>query len=139
VIDEGFTGDDNLYRRSKFTVGDKGTKTMQSARLSISAFLVIVCCVTIDTSLARDAARDLRRMIGYTIVDTTTVSEVVDRGLEGKLLVLGNGTAFKVDMFLFDPLPLTDVIVFMKKFGKQDLILVKLLVENEVFDATQVK
>ena len=78
-------------------------------------------------------------MIGYTIVDATTVEKVVDRRLEGKLLVLANGMVFKVEMLLLDPLPITDVIVFAKKVGKTDAILVKLLIDNEAHDATQLK
>ena len=78
-------------------------------------------------------------LIGYTIVDATTVEKVVDRRLEGKLLVLANGMVFKVEMLLLDPLPITDVIVFAKKVGKTDAILVKLLIDNEAHDATQLK
>jgi hypothetical protein len=112
---------------------------MTTMRSFIAAVLLTIFCVAPQSVFARDAARDLRRMVGYTIVDATTVEKVVDRGLGGKMLVLANGMVFKVDMLLLDPLPLTDVIVFAKKVGKPDAILLKLLIDNEAHDAKQLK
>jgi hypothetical protein len=98
----------------------------------------------------KDAARDLRRMKGFTIVDAATVSKVVSTRGE-KQVVLDNGLVFKVDSLFLDPLPFTDVIVFAKPLPKEiadrfrsrlpDSFLYefKLLIDNEAFDATRVR
>ncbi len=85
--------------------------------------------------IARDAARDLKRMIGYTIVDASYVEDVLESRSGWKYVKLANGTTFKVDLMLLDPLPM---IVFAKAVSK-DLYLVKLLIDNEVYDAQPVK
>lgn len=97
---------------------------------------------------ARDAARDLSRMIGFTIVSASTLKEVAAGSVGEKLIVLADGNVFKVPMLLLDPLPLTDVVIFAKsptkdiiaKFGdklpKEMLTQYKLLIDNEALDAT---
>ncbi len=86
-----------------------------------------------NSAMGRDAARDLKRMIGYTIVDASWVVNTIETKDGSKLVELGNGTTYKVELLLLDPLPITDVIVFAKKTG--DVILVKLLIDNEAYDA----
>ena len=100
------------------------------------------------TVIARDAARDLRKMKGFTIIDAAAVSEVVEAKIGDKIVKLDNGTAYKVQLLLLDPLILTDVIVFEKAPSKElrektdkkipDAMLyqIKLLIDNEVYDAT---
>ena len=66
----------------------------------------------------RDAARDLRKLIGYTIVSADTIELVTEQRGE-KSLRFSNGVVFKVDFLLLDPLPLTDVIVFAKPLPKE--------------------
>jgi hypothetical protein len=101
----------------------------------------ILVCTTVALS-ARDAARDLRRMVGYTIVKADYISEVVD-GRSGKILKLSDGSIWLVsDPLLLTPLSMTDVIIFAKKVpglpeGK-DLIL-KILIDNEAYDLTLIK
>ncbi|HYJ03682.1 MAG TPA: hypothetical protein VEX43_00995 [Chthoniobacterales bacterium] len=97
---------------------------------------------------ARDAARDLSRMVGFTIINASTVKQVTVGGAGEKLIVLANGNVFKVTLLLLDPLPLTEVVIFAKppskeiieKFGdtlpKELLTQYKLLIDNEAFDAT---
>ncbi len=87
-------------------------------------------------------------MIGYTIAMADSVSEVLAHRDGSKLLKLSNGMAFKVDFLLLDPLPLTDVIVFVKspskeilekfkgKLPERMLYSYKLVIENEAYDAT---
>jgi len=88
---------------------------------------------------ARDAARDLRRMIGYAIIDAASIRSVTDGDISGKVVVLDNGMVFKVQMLFLPPLPLTDVIVFGKKPKDSDSILIKLLIDNEAYDAVALK
>lgn len=93
--------------------------------------------------LARDAARDLRRLVGFTIMKADYVSEVIEGRNGGKLLKLSDGTVWKVvDSLMITPITMTDVIILGKKFpglpeGK-DLVL-KILVDNEVFDVSPVE
>lgn len=99
---------------------------------------------------ARDAARDLRRLKGYCITDATTVAEVLTSSDGEKYLRLSNGSTFKVDALLLDPLPLTDVIIFTKPLPNELIeqlkaklpnlhpYVFKLLIDNEVFDVQQV-
>ena len=99
-------------------------------------------------ALGRDAARALRKMVGYTIVMADTVDKVFEGRDGGKLVKLSNAQVFKVDFLLLDPLPLTDVIVFAKplpkemvekfkgKLPERMLYSYKLLIDNEAYDAT---
>jgi len=112
--------------------------------------LITVCvCILFSSTLhSRDAARDLRKLVGYTIVLADTVNEVIENKYGEKLIKLFNGKVFKVEFLFLDPLPLTDVIVFAKPFPK-DLIekyqsklpehllySYKILIDNEVHDIT---
>jgi hypothetical protein len=99
----------------------------------------------------RDAARDLKKMVGFTIVDASWVSDVTEDRMGDKYVELGNGSVFKVDFLLLDPLPITDVIVFAKapskeiiesfgdKLPEHMLYQFKLLVDNEAYDATVIR
>ena len=111
--------------------------------------LVLILALSISTvAQARDAARDLRRMVGFTVIDAMTVREAVDAKLGGKLLILDNGDVYRVDLLLLSPLRFTDVIVFAKRYSKDELAAIrakvpsfpdtriKLLIDNEAYDAT---
>ena len=99
-------------------------------------------------AFGRDAARDLRKMVGYTILLADTVDKVFESRDGDKLIKLSDGQVFKVDFLLLDPLPLTDVIVFAKpppkeivekfkgKLAERMLYSYKLLVDDEAYDAT---
>jgi hypothetical protein len=116
---------------------------------------VAVCCLAIlltsITALARDAARDLRKMKGFTIIDAATVSQIITTTLGDKIVKLDNGTAYRVQFLLLDPLTLTDVIVFAKpppkelrektdkKIPDAALSQIKLLIDNEAYDASPVR
>jgi hypothetical protein len=112
--------------------------------LSLCVALTVIACPVVH---ARDAARDLSRMIGFTIVGASSVKQVTAGDAGEKLVSLLDGTVFKVQMLLLDPLPVTDVVIFAKapskeiieKFGnklpREMLTQYKLLMDNEVFDA----
>jgi hypothetical protein len=99
---------------------------------------------------ARDAGRDLRRMLGYTIVASASVERVVAGGSSQRVIVLDNGSAFRVDLLLLNPLPLTDVIVFAKPLAAElrntyrntlpesALYSYKVLIDNEAYDASPI-
>lgn len=120
---------------------------MKKHRLSL--IYCIGICIFLSSSIqARDVARDLRKMVGYTIVFADTVDEVIEKNYGDKYIKLNNGKVFKIEFLLLDPLPLTDVIVFAKPFPK-DLLdkykdklpehllySYKILIDNEVHDIT---
>ncbi len=120
---------------------------MKKPFLSLVAF-VFTMLMFQDTTLARDAARDLRRMVGYTIIMADTVDEVFESRSGEKFVRLSNGQTFKADFLLLDPLPVTDVIVFAKphpkeivekykgKLPERMFYSYKLLIDNETYDAT---
>jgi hypothetical protein len=119
---------------------------------SISALL---CCAFLSVPAlpvsARDAARDLRRMVGYTIVAAAAVQETKQGRIGETIIVLDTGAAFQVTGVLLPPLPLTDVIVFAKpptaeiiaKYGdklpKEQLMSYRLLIDNEAHDVIRVR
>ena len=97
---------------------------------------------------ARDAARDLQKMVGYTIVASDSIAKVLNDDYSNKYLKLSSGYVFKVDFLTLDPLPMTDVIIFAKELPESlkqqykgklpDYMLhsYKILIDNEVYDAT---
>jgi hypothetical protein len=97
---------------------------------------------------AGNASRALKRMKGFTIVETDTIAEVVTDRNGDKYFKLQSGTTFKVEMVLLDPLALSDVVIFAKapskeilaKYGKTipeaALYQFKLLVGDDVYDAS---
>lgn len=99
---------------------------------------------------SRDAARDLRRLVGYTIIKADYVSQALESRSGTKLLKLSDGTIWKVDLMLLTPLTTTDVVILAKKLPTEIVAKlppktpevrtysIKLLVDNEVFDAVQV-
>ncbi len=95
---------------------------------------VLLFVVIVNFAEARDAARDLSRMIGYTIAASASVRSCADSSSAmSKIIVLDNGMVFKVDMLLLEPLVYTDVIIFVKSVS--GVLMVKLLIDNEAYDA----
>lgn len=74
-------------------------------------------------------------MVGYTIIDAAAIQRVNNGDVGNKVVVLDNGRVFKVQMLLLPPLPLTDVIIFGKKVQGSELVLIKLLIDNEAYVA----
>lgn len=88
--------------------------------------------------LARDAARDLRRMVGYTIVGASAVSDSWESKRGDQYLKLENGLVFRVSLMFLAPLSFTDVIIFAK--GKDPASTsIRLLIDNEAYDAVLVE
>ncbi|RYY75396.1 MAG: hypothetical protein EOO52_08305 [Gammaproteobacteria bacterium] len=115
---------------------------MKLVSIIISLSIIFISSI----ASARDAARDLRRMVGYTIISSQTVDSIIEGKFGAKLLKLSDGSVFKVDLLL-DPLSFTDVIVFAKapskeliaqykgKLPEYMMYSYKLLIDNEIYDA----
>lgn len=118
---------------------------MISYRFRRTACAWLLAFALAEASLARDAARDLRRMIGFTVVSAASVSEVRSSGLD-MILKLDDGMVLKTSNLLLEPLPLTEVILFAKppskaildkvggKLSKEQLYEFKVLIDNEAYD-----
>jgi hypothetical protein len=109
--------------------------------VKIKYFLILAFfCLWLNTAttvFAGDVARDLKCMTGYTIVDATYISDVMHDSYGDILIQLGNGRVFKVSQLIFDPLVLTDIIIFSKK--GHELFFYKVLIDNEIYDAEMVR
>jgi hypothetical protein len=97
--------------------------------IRLHLYLLLVFAFTCSLSFARDAARDLRRLIGYTIIKADTIDRIVENEYGTKTIILSDETAFAVDFLILDPLPLTDVIIFAKPPNSY-----KALIDNEIYD-----
>lgn len=106
---------------------------------TIAVVAALTLCLSGLSAHARDAARDLRRMVGYTIVAADTVSEVWENRSGDKIVKLSSGQSYRVSGLLLDPLSFTDVIVFAKKAGGSERLMVRLLIDNEAYDAVAVR
>jgi len=115
------------------------------------AVLAAISLCIVSQAQGRDVARDLKKMIGFTIIDASWVTDVTNDDIGEKCIKLGNGSVYKVDFLLLNPLPLSDVIVFAKapskevmeafgdKLPEYMLYQFKLLIDNEVHDATPMR
>lgn len=118
-------------------------------RLALTTAIVFLLARPV-TSGTLHLARQLSHMIGYTIVSVGAVDKVIEGKMGDKVVRLQDGTAFKVSMLLLDPLPASDVIIFARapsqedinKYGgsvpKEALILYKLMLDDEIVDATPI-
>jgi hypothetical protein len=118
---------------------------MTAHRIGSAACACLFALSLAQTALGRDAARDLQRMVGFTIVMAASVSEVRSSGTD-MYLKLDDGMVLKTSDMLLEPLPLTDIILFAKppskeifdKFGgklpKEKLFEFKVLIDNEAYD-----
>lgn len=116
-------------------------------RIMTLAILISFFSLSESPLYARDALCGLQKMVGYTIINADTVNKVFEREGE-KFIKLSGGQVFKVNFLVIDPFILTDVIVFAKALPKEViqkyqgklperlLNSYKLLIDNEVYDAT---
>lgn len=101
-----------------------------------------------NQAYSRDAAQDLKKLVGYTIISADSVNEVVSSNYSEKYVRLYGGWVFKVSFLLLDPLVMTDVIIFAKswpnelteqfngKLPDHMMYSYKLLINNEIYDAS---
>jgi hypothetical protein len=109
--------------------------------------LVIALLASVAPAGTSSIHRGLRRMVGFTIVSSDSVDDVVESRKGDKYVKLLSGAAFKVDLMLLEPLPASDVIVFAKRLPESlrkqypnlsdDLFYeYRLLIDDEVYEAT---
>jgi hypothetical protein len=79
---------------------------------------VAVTCLLVATAAEAGVSsihRGLRRMVGFTVVSSDSMDEVLESREGTKYIKLLSGAVFKADLMLLDPLPASDVIVFAKR------------------------
>lgn len=78
------------------------------------ATIALVSLFLATTATARTASihRGLRRMVGFTIISSDSVDEVIESTKGNKCVKLFSGVVFRIDLSILDPLPASDVIVF---------------------------
>lgn len=115
-------------------------------KIAKAAQIFILAFCTVTQSFA-GIERDLQKMLGYTIIYTGTIQKYSDKST-AKHVLLDNGSIFKLDCFILTPLPMTDVVVFGKKYPAELLsrypnlpanlqIQYKILIDREICDATR--
>ncbi len=97
--------------------------------------------------LASNVARELKRMVGYTIIGAARIDKIYEDQYGDKILKLDDGMTFKVSYMYWEPSSFSDVIIFAKRLlSEEDMkdypglpwyvpFKFKLLVEDEVYDA----
>ena len=119
---------------------------MSKAGTALSVTLLMLLTTGDSFGSARSMLRDLRHMVGYTVIASDSVSDVVERRGE-KYVELLTGGRFKVDGLILDPLFASDVVVFAKgasealrkqypNLPERQYYLYKLLIDDEFYDAS---
>jgi hypothetical protein len=116
------------------------------------AMVVLVCLLMAATAAAGVSSihRGLRRIVGFTIVSSDSVAEVLEDRQGDKYIKLLSGAVFKADLMILDPLPASDVIVFGKRLPESlrrqypnlpEALQYeyRLLIDDEVIEVTRVK
>lgn len=112
--------------------------------LSLLVFLLISSTATAGVE------RDLKRMVGFTIVYAGYITNTTEKNHSEKYIQLDNGSTFKLDCMILTPLNMTEVIVFGKKYPEELLkkypnlpanltTQFKLLIDRDVCDVTPIK
>jgi hypothetical protein len=89
-------------------------------------------------------------MVGFTIVSSDSVAEVLASRQGDKYIKLLSGAVFKAELLVLDPLPVSDVIVFAKRLPESlrrqypnlpEALQYeyRLLIDDEVIEVTPVK
>ena len=98
---------------------------------------------------ASQMRRELRRMVGYTIVASTSLQEIRESRTGGRYAVLADGSVFDLQGLSL-ALAFSDVVVFAKKLPPElasrystlpdrFLYSYKLLLDDEILDVTPVR
>src|SRR5678815_4057015 len=86
---------------------------MRRFTVGCAVFAGVLACQTAVSTSASGIVRELRRMNGYVVVSSDTVSRVSEEG-GSKYVRLLSGATFKIDDLILGPLVMSDVIVFAK-------------------------
>lgn len=118
--------------------------------LRVCIFATIIVASLFPLASGAGTERELRKMIGYTIVYAGSIRDSAERNYSEKLIQLDNGWLFKLDCMMLMPLNFTDVIVFGKRYPDELLkkfpnlpsqlqYQFKLLIDRDVCDASITK
>lgn len=118
------------------------TKVYILATINKVVRIALITMLPIAATLnAGDCSRALRGLRGYTIEDYCSVMRVTKAERGGMVVLLSNGIAYSASMMWLEPLPMTDVVILSRRESKGETRpgLVKLLIDNEVYDAFSVR
>jgi hypothetical protein len=104
----------------------------------------------ISSNATAGVERELKRMIGFTIVHAGYITDTAEKNYSEKFIKIDNGVVFKLDCMILMPLNMTEVIVFGKKIPEDVLkkypnlpssltTQYKILIDRDVCDATPTK
>ena len=111
----------------------------------------LIASLLLTTAIAHAGVeRDLRQMVGFTVMYAGIIQEVGERSYGEKIVRLDNGLVFKLDCLMMMPINMTNVVVFGKNYPPDVIarvpnlpahlqLQVKLLIDREMCDATQVR
>lgn len=83
-------------------------------RLVLLLAVVVAIAVTQPLTASTRITRELKRMVGYTIVSSSTIKSITPSGEPERVVVLHNGLAFRFNLSLTLSLTYSDVIVFVE-------------------------
>lgn len=105
--------------------------------------LIAIGCLLAASTLSVYAldAGDFSEVVGYVVLETTNVKGTFNGAEHDKLVALDNGMIFEFAEYQYAYAYRPDVVVFAKKVTYQgrDLILYKLLIEDDFYDVRRVK
>ncbi|MCF8068299.1 MAG: hypothetical protein K9L30_06915 [Desulfobacterales bacterium] len=110
-------------------------------KLKNTLIAVVLISIFSTTAFARLKARDFRKLVGYTIVEMTNVSDEFEGADFDKPVALDNGMVFRFNTYNYTYSYRPDVVVLAKKItlGKESALTWKLIIEDEIYDVTRVK
>jgi hypothetical protein len=100
--------------------------------------LVVLFAVASLSGSSFSMRRELRRMVGYTIVATSTLRALEMEG-GSQYAILIDGSVFRLPPASTMALPMSDVVIFAKRPQGSPVVLCKLLIDDDIVDAVQVK
>jgi hypothetical protein len=119
-------------------------------KLWIGVF-VITCFLSQSSANASvgSIVRELRRMTGYVVVGSDSVSDVYERS-GTKYVRMLSGVTFRINGLILGPLVLTDVIIFAKPMSDElkrqfpalppeSFYSIRLLIDDEFVDASRAR
>jgi hypothetical protein len=125
---------------------------MQFQRFVVGGLCAISVFASVGHPSARSASqmrRELRRMVGYTVIGATTIQDSRDDRNGQRFIILANGLVFRLDSFSAALAP-SDVVVFASSSSRGyapqtratpslQYEIYRLLLDDEIVDVTRVQ
>ena len=123
---------------------------MRLQRILVTATVALVALAGAPSAKSVSGIhRQLRRMVGYTIIATDSVQDVMEGRYGAREIRLLSGARYKIDLGMVPPLVMSDVVVFAKtlqaepaKAGQdapeRRFYSYMLLVDDEVLDVSPI-